>query len=52
MDCRVDVACRSACRARADRAGWLPGIAVVALAVMIGVLLIARPIHELPAPAT
>jgi hypothetical protein len=34
-----------------DRDGWVPGIAVVALAVMIGVVLIARPIHELPAPA-
>lgn len=34
-----------------DRHGWVPGIAVVALAVMIGVLLIARPIHELPAPS-
>jgi len=36
---------------RRDRAGWVPGIAVVALAVMIGVLLIARPIHELPSPS-
>ena len=30
--------------------GWVPGIAVVALSVMVVVLLIARPIHELPAP--
>jgi hypothetical protein len=34
-----------------DREAWVPGIAVVAVAVMIGVLLIARPTHELPSPA-
>jgi hypothetical protein len=34
-----------------DGTGWVPGIAVVALSVMVVVLLIARPVHELPAPA-
>jgi hypothetical protein len=34
-----------------DQRGWVPGIAVVALAVMTGLLLVARPIHELPAPS-
>jgi hypothetical protein len=36
----------------ADRRGWMPGIAAVALAVIVAVLLFARPTHELPAPVT
>jgi hypothetical protein len=38
-------------RVPAARHSWMPGIAVVALAVMVALLLIARPTHDLPAPA-
>ena len=37
---------RAGGRVAPDRACWMPGIAVVALAVMIAVLLIARPTHD------
>ena len=45
-------------RARFDRGAsadrrepaWLPGLAVVALAIVIGLVLVARPTHELPVP--
>jgi hypothetical protein len=37
---------RAAGPAAAERAGWMPGIAVVVVAVMIAVLLIARPTHD------
>jgi hypothetical protein len=33
-----------------DRGRWMPGIAVVAVAVMIAVLLIARPTHDAVLP--
>jgi hypothetical protein len=37
-------------RVAADRRPWMPGLALVAAAVMIAVLLVARPTHEMPAP--
>jgi hypothetical protein len=37
---------RAGGRVAADRAGWMPGIAVVVVAVMAAVLLIARPTHD------
>jgi hypothetical protein len=42
---------RSGGRVPADRHGWMPGIAVVALAVMVALILIARPTHDVPVPA-